>query len=101
MLPQLALPPIEALQLLVESAFSSDTESRVFNYLGEQANEKQKTLDSRLKACGNDGPRHFCRRDRPRRTHRHARSLLSGRKGPEAPARAGKCPGPSFRAVEE
>ena len=34
--------------------FSSDTESRVFNCPGAEANEKQKTLDSRLKTCGND-----------------------------------------------
>ena len=39
--------------------FSSDTESRVFNCPGAEANEKQKTLDSRLKTCGNDGPGHF------------------------------------------
>jgi len=41
MLPQLALPQIEALQLLVESAFFTDTESRVFDYLGEQATKNK------------------------------------------------------------
>ncbi|MDD9883604.1 MAG: hypothetical protein OXU62_03535 [Gammaproteobacteria bacterium] len=37
MLPQLALPQIEALHLLVESAFLTDTESRVFNCPGEKS----------------------------------------------------------------
>ena len=66
MLPQLALPQIEALHLLVESAFLTDTESRVprswaragFNCPGAWP-PKAKTLDSRLTDCGNDGPLHF------------------------------------------
>jgi len=52
------------------------------------ATKKQKTLDSRLKTCGNDGA--------TRRANRRAAELSAA-----VTVDAAKMPGPSFRAVEE